>query len=183
MACQSAQKTTEQNIANPYREVMPGTVHVGQLRVRNPNFWSEFKRGQIVSWTQDGILLNEIVFSHVEAGQNILRQQGQNSIHFAFSPKMSLNLIIEQFIDALTANSTYHNIELLDHKLLTVSNYDAVKFKITYDTNNNVSYSAWVLFVLKPTQLITIFCSAPNRHYFPRLEQTYLKIIDSAKSI
>ncbi len=180
--CQSTEISTQPTNKSKYGQIKPGPINIGSLRFNNPDYWSQQKNGELISWTQDGILLNEIVFGRLNAGQNILGQKGNIRGDFDYDPDMSLNLVVEQFTDALKT-STYHNIVIHEFSRLRISNNEAVKFKISYDASSVVNYSAWALFVKKSNRLITIFCSATTRYYFPKLEKTYLQLLDSVQII
>ena len=181
-SCQSLKNPTKSSFTNKYHLVSPGSVNIGLLKFTNPEYWSEQRNGGLVSWTKDGILLNEVVFGSLLKGQNILGQTGAIAGDFDYDPQMSSNLLVEHFTDALT-NSVYHNVILLERSKLLISDQQAVKFKISYDANSNVNYSAWALFIKRDDQLITVFCSAPSRHYFPMLEDSCLEILDSIQLI
>ena len=180
--CQSVDKSNKSNSNDRYELVSPGLVNIDMLKFNNPGYWSEQKKEGLVSWTQDGTLLNEIVFGSLNQGQNILGKTGNAAGEFDYEPQMSPNLLVEQFTDALT-NSSYHNVILHERIKLFISNQQAVKFKVSYDASSNVNYSAWALFIKHDDKLITIFCSAPTRYYFPMLEDSYLKILNSVEVI
>lgn len=167
----------EQSIYTP---IEPGYVDIGEIRVNNPGFWSQQKFNKVTSWTKDGTLLNEIVFGRILSGQNILGQSAAQNRNFDYDPVMSLNLIVEQFTDALSV-SNYYNVRLHDRKTMDMNNLPAIKFKVSYDTNAGINYSAWILLIKTDGKLLTIFCSASSVHYFPKLEKTFLKIIESVK--
>lgn len=180
--CQSPSPLHESEKTDFYTLVKPGLTNIGTIVFNNPDYWSQQKKSGITSWTQDGILLNEIVFSQVQQGRNILGQKQNAAGDFDFNPGMSMALIAEQFTDALNANNHY-NLVLLDRIQLSLNNADAIKFKISYDTSANVNYTAWALFIKFNDKLITVYCSAPSRYYFVRLEKNYLKILDSVRLI
>ena len=165
---------------NRYTLIEPGNISIGNINIDNPGYWSQQKINTTISWTKDGVLLNEIVFGKILPGQHILNQRSDQNINFSYDPSMSLNLIVEQFNDALSI-SNYHNVKLHQRKKKNINNSPAIQFKISYDTTAGVNYSAWVLFVKSENKLLTLFCSATSRHYFLMLEKVYLKLIDSVK--
>ena len=163
-----------------YTLIQPGNINIGNFSFYNPGYWSQNRVNSTLSWTKDGILLNEIVFGQIHPGQHVLNQSNKQSSNFGYDPTMTMNLIVEQFNDALSI-SNYHNVTLNDRINTTISNLPAIRFKISYDTNAGVNYSAWVLFIKAENKLLTLFCSATTRHYFPMLENSFVEIIESVK--
>ena len=163
-----------------YELIKPGVITVNQFQVKNSSHWTQQVKGKSVSWTKDGTLLNELVFSEIGNGQDILGQTGVENTEFEFKSNRSMLALVELFVDALSIRNFY-NVTLHSEHLFTVNAHKAIRFRLSYDTNSNVNYTAQAVFIKQKNTLHTLFCSAPSGHRFKIMEPYFSEILDSAR--
>ena len=163
-----------------YTLVSPGVVIVNKFQVENPRYWSQQTAGQSVSWTKDGVLLNEIVFSEISQGQDILGQTGANAHAFEFEPAMSMPALVELFLDALSIRD-YHNVRLVNEQPFIIDGDPAIRFALSYDSDRRLNYSAQAIFIKRDERLYTIYCSAPSGYLFDNVQPYFKIILDSVR--
>ena len=182
MLCVLVSITACTNLPEPkkYSLVIPGIIDVNHLQVENISYWSQQINGKSVSWTRDGVLLNEVVFSEINDGQDILGQSTVDSAAYKFDPDTPMHSLVELFVDALSVRN-FHNVRLLSDHPLTVNGKDAIIFKIIYDSKLNVSYTAQAIFIKHKHSLHTIYGSAPTGHIFNSIEAELNQILYSVR--
>ena len=160
-----------------YSLIEPGVTQVNQFRVKTQTHWSQQVAGKSVSWTKDGVLLNEIVFSEIKKGQDILGRSDKKVKAFKFDPDMPMLSLVELFVDALSL-ANFHNVRL--HSEQTTAE-NTIRFELSYDKNSNVNYTAQAILFKRGNSLYTIYCAAPSGHIFNTVKAYFNEILETAK--
>ena len=160
-----------------YSLVAPGVIDINQFRVVTQTHWSQQIAGNSVSWTKDGVLLNEIVFGEVNEGEDILGRSDRKNSAFNFDSDMPLVSLVELFVDALSL-ANFHNITLLSEQAKA---HNAIRFELSYDKNSNVNYTAMAILMKRNNTLFTLYSSAPSGHLFHTIKPAFNEILESAE--
>lgn len=175
IACSNIAEKNETE-SKQYSLVKPGIIKVNQFRVTTQTHWSQQVAGKSVSWTKDGVLLNEIVFSEITKGQDILGRSDAKVDVFKYQPDMRMIPLVELFVDALSL-ANFHNV--IVHSESPISQ-NTIRFELSYEKNSNVNYTAQAILFKRGNSLYTIYCAAPSGHIFSTVKAYFNEILESA---
>ena len=166
-----------------YSMIPPGETQIGVLKVDNPANWSQFKQGDEVSWTYDGFLLNEVWVDTIKDGQHLFKLKiNEDNKAFVLDSEADLEETFELYFDGLIPFGVIEP-ELISSEPVSISDREGLRFEISYNTSDNLKYRVIGLFVKDGKSLHRLFCKAPEEYYFPKHEQEFRKIVESARLV
>ncbi len=171
-----------------YELIKPGQVQVKYMTVSPGVAWNKERLPElgenVDSWTVDGVLLNQLIFSNgVEDGQPVFGQVSPGNTLPVFKSDMLPNEIME--ITAATLNRYLGGGEVLlttsDLKPMTFLEKPGFEFTFYYQARSGLAHRGIFTGTLKDGRLYFIMFRAAELHYFEKYENEVRDIIQTAR--
>lgn len=167
-----------------YSLVNPGAVAVGDFDVSPTQSWNQAS-GKVFGrqlWTQDGQLLNTIIFfDGIQDGQPLFKIT-KKAEHGIFKSTMLPNEIAELTESSMAKVMNTSATKVSDLKPVDFLNGRGFEFTLSYVNSSDVPMKSLARAAVRNNKLYMILYNAAEMHYYDRSIQEVEAIMASAKA-
>ena len=162
--------------------VEPKRVEIGRVYTVDPQIkWSRFYRGDIETWTVDGLSLQAIHFiKGIEEDEPLVvtAATGDREKWPRFEPEMTPNEILEFVVDSL-ARLGYAQLQAHNLRPERFGRLQGFRFELTFLASDGLEGQGLVVGAVIEKRLHLIMYVGTREHYYPKHIEEVERIIQS----